>query len=252
MSTEPLIPADETGYSTLLNISKADRLNEWMFQSIAPYVKGRTLEIGSGIGTLSSVFVSHRMPLYLSDYHEGYCRLLQKKFASEPAIKDIFNIDLVDKNFGTTHAGLLGTFDTIFALNVIEHIGDDRLAVENCHKLLAPGGHLVLLMPSYPALYNRFDKELGHCRRYTGHTMQDLLSPHFEVTRIKHFNLAGIAGWFLFGSVFRRKNITKGQMGLFDSWVPLFRLADKITGNKLGLSVIGVGKKPGPDSNRDL
>lgn len=243
MSTEQLISADETGYATLLNISKAGKLNEWMFQSIAPYVKGKTLEIGSGIGTISSVFVSHRMPLYLSDYQEGYCRLLQKKFASEPAIKEVFRIDLVDPNFGTVHAALLGTFDTIFALNVIEHIGDDRLAIENCHKLLKTGGHLILLMPSYPALYNRFDKELGHHRRYTSQTMHQLLSPLFQVMGIKHFNLAGILGWFLFGAVFRRKNITKGQIDAFDTWVPLFRRADRLTGNKIGLSVIGVGKK---------
>jgi SAM-dependent methyltransferase len=214
-----------------------------MFRSIASHVKGRTLEIGSGVGTISSLFVNHRMPLCLSDYHEGYCRLLRNRFASEPTIDAIFNIDLVDKNFDTTHARLLGTFDTIFALNVIEHIGDDRQAVENCHKMLAPGGRLILLMPSYPALYNRFDKELGHCRRYTGRTMQDLLSTRFRVTQIKHFNLAGIFGWFLFGTVLHRKNITKGQMTTFDDWVPLFRLADKITGNKIGLSVIGIGEK---------
>jgi SAM-dependent methyltransferase len=243
VSTEQRIPADETGYSTLFNISKAGRFNEWMFRSIAPYVKGKTLEIGSGIGTISSIFISHQLPLCLSDYDEEYYRLLLTKFAPEPAIKEIYRIDLADQAFTTTHNGLLGTFDTIFALNVIEHIPNDRLAIENCHKLLAPGGRLILLMPSYPALYNRFDKELGHHRRYTSRSMHQLLSPLFQVTKIKHFNLAGILGWFLFGTLFHRKMIGKRQMHTFDTWVPLFRLADRLTGNKIGLSVIGIGEK---------
>lgn len=243
MTTEQIVPGDEIGFSTLLNISDADRLNNWMFESIQPYVKGKTLEIGSGIGNISSVFVDHKMPLYLSDYSDEYCRFLRKKFPSEPCVKDIFRIDLVDKEFDTTHAHLIGTFDTVFALNVVEHIDDDQLAVANCYKLLAPGGQLILLMPAYQALYNRFDKELGHFRRHTRKSMDKLLSKQFQVIRTWHFNLAGIFGWFLFGSVLRGKNIEKGQMNVFEKLVPLFRLADRLTFNTIGLSVIGVGRK---------
>lgn len=243
MSTEQIATADEVGLSTLLNISEADKLNTWMFESVRAYMKGKTLEIGSGIGNLSSVFVKHSMPLYLSDYSEEYCRYLKKKFTSEPLVKDIFKMDLVDKDFETTHAGILGTFDTVFAFNVVEHIDDDQQAVANCYKLLAPGGHLILLMPAYQTLYNKFDKELGHYRRHTRSSMKALLSKQFDVLKTWHFNLAGILGWFVFGTLLRGENITKGQMNAYEKFVPLFRLADRITFNKIGLSVIGVGKK---------
>ena len=243
MSKKPLVTADDVGFSTLLNISEAHRLNSWMFESIRPYLQGRILEIGSGIGNISSVLIHHQLPLFLSDYNSTYCQFLEKKFANQPYIKGVYKIDLVDKEFERTQAPLLGSFDTIFTLNVIEHIGDDQLAVENCHKLLAPGGRLIMLMPAYPALYNKFDKELGHYRRYTRHTMNKLLSAHFQVLKIRHFNLAGIFGWFLFGSVLPGKNLTRNQMTAFEKLVPLFRLADKVTGNRIGLSVIGVGEK---------
>lgn len=243
MNKEQLISSEDTGFSTLMNISEAHKLNTWMFEAIRPYLKGKTLEIGSGIGNISSVCINQQIPLYLSDYNDRYCQFLKTKFGAEPGIKDIFRIDLVDKDFELTQAHLLGSFDSIFALNVIEHIDDDHLAVENCHKLLAPGGRLILLMPAYPALYNRFDKELGHCRRYTGQSMHHLLSTNFQNIKIRRFNLAGIFGWFLFGSVLRGKNLTREQMGAFEMLVPLFRLADKLTGNKIGLSVIGVGEK---------
>ena len=244
MNREDLIPLDGIGFSTLMNISKAHRLNTWMFESIQPHLNGKILEIGSGIGNLSSILVEHKTPLYLSDYNQEYCRFLEKKFAHTAIIKGIFRIDLVDKAFESTHAHLLGTFNTIFSLNVIEHIENDQLAIENCYKLLAPGGRLIILMPAYPALYNRFDKELGHCRRYTRRSINQLLSAHFRVTQTKYFNSAGIFGWFLFGSLLRQKKITGKHMDIFEKLVPLFRLADKITASKIGLSVIGVGEKP--------
>ena len=243
MNAEQIIPADEIGFSTLLNISEIDHLNNWMVESIRPYLKGRTLEVGSGIGNISSVFVRFGIPLTLSEYDSEYYRFLRIKFASEPLIEGVYQIDLVDPAFETTYSHLLGTFDTVFALNVVEHIEDDRQAVANCYKLLAPGGHLVLLMPAYPALYNGFDKGLGHYRRYTRRTMRELLATRFEVIKTWHFNLAGILGWLFFGSLLRGKNITKWQMRTYDRFVGLFRLADKITFRRIGLSVIGAGKK---------
>jgi hypothetical protein len=217
VSAEQTVPADEVGFSTLMNISDADKLNNWMFESIHPYVKGNVLEIGSGIGNISSMFVNRRMTLSLSDYSDEYCDFLRKKFNSVPYIKDVFKIDLVDKYFESTHAHILGTFDT--------------------------GGHLILLMPAYQVLYNRFDKELGHFRRHTRSTMNKLLSNDFEVIKTWHFNLAGIFGWWLFGSVLRRKIISKGQMNTYEKLIPLFRFADWITLRRIGLSVIGVGRK---------
>ena len=243
MNVDQFVPADEVGLSTLVNISGADRLNAWMFETIQPFVKGKTLEIGSGIGNISAQFVKHGLPLSLSDYSDEYCQYLQKKFSSEPLIGNIVKIDLVDKDFDTRYASLLGTFDTIFALNVVEHIENDRLAVANCYKLLASGGKIILLMPAYQALYNGFDKGLGHYRRYTRKSMDQLLSTQFQVLRTWHFNFAGIFGWFLFGSVLRGKNIKEGQMSAYDKLVGIFRLADKITFNTIGLSVLGVGKK---------
>lgn len=243
MNAEQIIPADQIGFSTLLNISDINRFNRWMFESIRPYVKGKTLELGSGIGNISAMFVRSRLSLTLSDYSEEYYHFLQSKFASEPLIEGVHQIDLADPGFDTAWSHLFGAFDTVFALNVVEHIKNDRQAVANCYKLLRPGGHLILLMPAYQTLYNGFDKGLGHHRRYTRRTMRELLSTRFSVLKTWHFNLAGLFGWFLFGSVFKGKHITKWQMTTYDRLVGLFRLADKMIFRRIGLSVIGVGKK---------
>lgn len=235
--------AKDSGISTLETLSGAHSFNEWMFNAIRPYIKGKTLEIGSGIGNISSIFVEHQLHLYVSDHTTVYTHRLQARFAGEPLVKGVLTIDLADRDFDNTHADVIGTFDTVFALNVVEHIEDEELAIRNCHKLLAAGGRLVLLVPAWPALYNRLDTELVHFRRYTTRTLRSALASRFTVLDIKYFNLAGIFGWWLTGVVLRRKEMGSGQVKLYSRLVPLLQLADRLTFHRIGLSLIGVGEK---------
>jgi len=235
---------DEVGISTLENLSIVDKLNDWMFDSIRPYIKGRILEIGSGIGNISTVFVNHGIPICVSDYSDHYCNLLDRRFSNEPLIEGVFQIDLSDTDFEIRYGSLIGKFDTVFALNVIEHIKNDQLAISNCKKLLSPEGHLIILVPAWQSLYNTFDRELEHFRRYTIYTARKLFSSQqLEIINTWYFNLAGILGWFVFGTVLRNKTLPSSQLSLYNKLVPIFRLVDKITLNKVGLSVIIVGKK---------
>lgn len=235
---------DEVGMSTLEHLSIADRLNDWMFESIHPYTKGKILEIGSGIGNISSCFVDRGIPLCVSDYSDYYCNLLDHKFSDQPLVEGVFQIDLADSDFETRYASLIGRFDTVFALNVVEHIKDDKLAIANCKKLLSSGGHLIILVPAWQILYNGFDKELEHFRRYNQKTVKQLFqAENLEVIKTWYFNLAGILGWFVSGTLLRKKTLPAGQLSFYNTLVPIFRIIDKITFNSVGLSVIIVGKK---------
>ncbi|WPQ63319.1 class I SAM-dependent methyltransferase [Chitinophaga sancti] len=237
---------DEVGKSTLEHLSIADRLNDWMFETIQPHVKGRILEIGSGIGNITACFINHGIPLCVSDYSDHYCSLLDQKFLNEPLIEGIFQIDLADKDFESRYSSLIGQFDSIFALNVVEHIEDDHLAIANCKKMLAPGGHLIILVPAWQLLYNGFDKELEHFRRYTKKTVTKLFrSQGLEILKTWYFNLAGILGWFVSGTILRKKTLPAGQLTVYNKLVPIFKIADRLTFNQLGLSVIIVGRKNG-------
>ncbi|HEU4554125.1 MAG TPA: methyltransferase domain-containing protein [Chitinophaga sp.] len=244
MIDSPTMNPAEVGLSTLENLSVAERLNQWMFDSIHPYVKTPILEIGSGIGNISACFVQHKIPLYVSDYTIDYCRMLQQKFAQQPLVKAVLQLDLATPGLENTCPQLVGQFNTVFALNVVEHIKDHQQAIANCYKLLAPGGRVIILVPAYQTLYNGFDRELEHYRRYTRASLRQLLeSQGFHVLRTWHFNFAGIFGWFWSGTIMRRKTLPADQLKFYNKLVPLFRIADKVTMNKVGLSVIGVGEK---------
>jgi 2-polyprenyl-3-methyl-5-hydroxy-6-metoxy-1,4-benzoquinol methylase len=236
---------DPSGLQTLERFAQATRFNRWMFDTIQPYCKGHVLEVGSGIGNLSQYFLEKNFMLTASDLREEYINILHGKFGRHSNLAGIKPIDLAAASFETRFQDLLQQFDTVVALNVIEHIQDDGLAIGNCKKLLKPGGHLVVLVPAWKMLYNSFDVELGHYVRYNAGTLKKLLeSQGMEVFHTRYFNSAGIVGWMINGSLFHKRLIPRKQLQVFDKLVPVIKLIDAISFRKLGLSVLAVARKP--------
>lgn len=232
---------DKEGWEILDVISEARNFNEWMYQTIRPYCQGEILEIGSGIGNISEFFINDGAKITLSDIRENYCKLLENRFGSSAKIT---TLDLTHPDFDSRYKSHLGAFDCVFALNVVEHIKDDNLAISNCYKLLREGGSLVILVPAYQFLYNRFDLELEHFRRYSVRGLNQLIAGNnFRVVHSRYFNFMGIPGWFVSGKLQKNKSIPKGQMNLYNKLVPFFKLIDKALFNTIGLSAISVGIK---------
>ena len=235
---------DQVGQETLDVISGADKFNRWMHETIAPHCYGRILEIGSGIGNISKYFIERGDSIMLTDLRKSYCDQLQDSFGKSKNLIGIEQIDLVAENFDTQYKDLLGTFDTVFALNVIEHIEDDRLALVNATKLLSSNGKIIILVPAYQSLYNQFDVELEHFRRYTKKTIATTFdNAAIDIERQQYFNAVGILGWFVTGKILRKKQIPGGQMNLYNTFVPVIKLIDKLILETVGLSVITVGHK---------
>ncbi len=236
---------DQEGLDTLMAISGADAFNKWMYEATSPFLKGSILEIGSGIGNISSQFILRGKTITLSDIRSNYIRHLQTNFQKEATVKDILHLDLVENDFSSTHQNLLSAFDSLFALNVVEHIKDDELAIQNAASLLKPGGSMVILVPANQWMYNSLDKDLYHYRRYSSGSLSKLmLQAGLNVQKSFYFNALGTAGWIISGSIFKNRIIKPGQMNLFNKMVPLARLIDKITRRFYGLSVVVVAQKP--------
>ncbi len=241
MAGSNLIHEDRAGLETLELFSEAGRFNKWMFERIEKHCDGAILEIGSGIGNMSAFLLERFSDVTLSDLQPEYCRRLGLRFKDRHSLKNIFSIDLATVDPAAAYPHLLGRFDTIVALNVVEHIDDHVLAIRNAHKLLKAGGRLIVLVPAYPWLYNPMDKELGHFRRYTKKGLTALLSgERLRVSHLEFFNAAAIGGWWMSGSVMRMDKIKKGPLRLYNSLAGVMRLADKLTARRIGLSIIAV------------
>jgi SAM-dependent methyltransferase len=82
-----------------------------------------------------------------------------------------------------------GTFDIAFALDVIEHVDDDRAILEGLRELVRPGGALVVTVPAFQSLWSDHDKINHHRRRYRRRQMRAILQrAGFEVERITYCN----------------------------------------------------------------
>jgi SAM-dependent methyltransferase len=237
-------PVDHEGQETLEAIADAPRFNAWMYGVTSARLRGRILEIGSGIGNISQFYLADNRQIMLSDIRDNYCGYLESEFGKEKSCLGVRRIDLVLPDFETEYADLLNTFDSVFALNVVEHIFDDSLAIANAKKLLKTGGRLVILVPAYQALFNDFDVALEHYRRYNVAKLRHLFIQNgLTVERGRYFNMAAIAGWWFSGSVLKRRTISSVQMRLYDAFVPVFKLIDSFLLHRIGISVIVEGTK---------
>ena len=237
-------PIDTEGMGILTVIEKADKFNRWTYDRISPFCEGKILEIGSGIGNISQYFIEEGREITLSDIRDNYCEILSNKFSKGNRGPEVLNIDLVAEDFEQRYQHLLGTFDTVFALNVIEHIYDEARALRNIRQLLRVGGSVIVLVPAYQSLYNGIDQELEHYRRYNRRSGTQLLKgAGFDIAHQSYFNAMGIFAWYFSGMVQKNRTIPGKQMDMYNKLVPLFRLVDKLVFKRFGLSYLVVGRK---------
>jgi SAM-dependent methyltransferase len=67
------------------------------------------------------------------------------------------------------------TYECVLALDVIEHLDDDRQALEQLGRLLKKDGRLIITVPALPELFSEFDEVQGHRRRYTPQSLRSCL-----------------------------------------------------------------------------
>jgi 2-polyprenyl-3-methyl-5-hydroxy-6-metoxy-1,4-benzoquinol methylase len=229
----------ETNTQTLSILEEAPAYHRWIIEKINPWLRGKILEVGCGTGNLTELLLQHGKVIP-SDVNEAYLRTVERKFKGRfnlgvPLRWDIQTLPPPD---------LEGPMDTIVCSNVLEHIEEDEEALGHCFRLLSPGGRLILLVPALKWLYNSLDQELGHCRRYSrAELVQKLKNQGFRIARVMFFNGFGVLGWFVNGTILRRRILPRRQARLFNRMVPLFLRIEKGVPTFIGQSLIAIGEK---------
>jgi len=232
----------ESGDLNLKILRKADNFSNWMFSQIKPFLKGTILELGSGIGTYSKLVIDNfpNNKIILSDIDKKYVNYLKGKFAQSNV--SVFKLDITNEN---DFRNLNCTVDSIFVLNVLEHVEDDVQVLKNCYSILNPGGKLIILVPAHKFLFNCIDKTVGHYRRYTKKEMISKVSKtKFKIKRLFYFNFLSIFGWYWNGSILKKEILNESALGLFNKLVPILSFFEKhILRKKLGMSLVVVLEK---------
>lgn len=211
----------------------------WIASRFAPYLGARMVEVGAGIGTFLAFLLELRPDARVTAIEpaDNNFPLLARRFAGDARVTPVH---------GYLNGALpAGGADAVVAVNVMEHVEDDAAFIAAAARALAPGGHLLLFVPALPALFGTLDEEFEHFRRYTRRALTaKLAAAGLEPVSVRYMNVPGIAAWFLWSKLLRRRTITAGDARVYDRWVvPMVRaLEDRIT-PPLGSALMAVAKK---------
>jgi len=70
---------------------------------------------------------------------------------------------------------LLGRYDAVFLLDVLEHIDDDLAFLRAALRHLRSGGLVVINVPASMRFFSEYDRAAGHLRRYSTASLSTLL-----------------------------------------------------------------------------
>jgi ubiquinone/menaquinone biosynthesis C-methylase UbiE len=128
-------------------------------KKIKPNKNTVILEIGSSSGYLLDEIKTAFSESFLigSDCIPEPLEKIAKKISNIPLIQfDLINCPLYDNSV-----------DIVIALNVLEHIKDDETALKQIYRIMKPGGYAIVEVPANQDLYDFYDEQLKHFRRYS-------------------------------------------------------------------------------------
>lgn len=206
----------------------------------------RILDVGCGTGTMLG---------YLSRYGraQGIDADEQAvRFCMERGVRDVQQVTVSTLPFAD------GTFDLVTILDVLEHIDDDAGTLRELHRVLRPGGLLLVSVPAYRFLWGPQDEISNHKRRYLARELRTrLVEAGFRVRKLSYFNtilFPAIAGIRLLrpyrpGSPNLKSDFTMTRPGpantllggLFGLEAPVVRRMDL----PFGVSILALAQKSG-------
>lgn len=188
-------------------ISKNNFTYRHILRFIDKYAVGKKsiIDIGCGAGTLCFYVASKGIQVLGVDISSRAIEAC-KKSSRRLDLDKLAKFEIV--NF--PEESVNGKFDLVIFTEVIEHLRDDKLALEKIFNMLNKGGIAIISTPSLNApLYrlgyaNSFDQKVGHLRRYTiGSLVKKCEENGFKVIEIE--KVEGILRNFLFLSPYAGK-----------------------------------------------
>lgn len=227
---------------------KSERLNfafrfktqkRYIFSKIGKFIKGKTLEVGSGVGGNLNFIQKYSKSLHAIEPSKITFKELKKNRELGKIKKSITLHNLYLKNLNLK-------FDTIIYIDVLEHIYDDHSEIKEALNLLNPNGRIVILCPAYNFLYsNEFDKNVGHYRRYNSELYKNLAKKNGMM--IKSIFFVDSCGFFM--SLLNKFIFKKNDLSVKTLWfynyivIPLSTITDYLFLFRFGKSIIMVIEK---------
>jgi 2-polyprenyl-3-methyl-5-hydroxy-6-metoxy-1,4-benzoquinol methylase len=133
--------------------------------------KGRLLDVGCSCGYFMEVAARHGYDVQGLEFSRNAIA------AASPAVRP----RILHATIDTLHGGHDRVYDVITAFDIIEHLARPLAFLEDAHRLLSPGGHLVVSTP-----------DAGHWLRPLAGSRWPMLQPMQHLTLFSRRALLGI------------------------------------------------------------
>jgi len=216
----------------------SDNYRSYQIELFENYVGKEILEVGAGRGKIIEILAQNSEKQFtLLELDKNFFDILNNKFNSK-------NIKVLEER---TQNIKEKKFDTIFYLDVIEHIEDDRFELDTAYNLLKKNGHLIIIVPAFQILFSKFDQKVGHFRRYRKEFFKRYSDEkNLKIKKLVYFDFLGFF-IILFSKLLNLTNSKKTTLGIkiWNFLIPLSRLIDKITFHSIGKSIVCIYEKKG-------
>ncbi|MEY4939987.1 MAG: hypothetical protein RIQ93_1722 [Verrucomicrobiota bacterium] len=154
-------------------------VRNWILRVRPPKPTDVLLDCGAGTGLFAEEMASFCRVQVLDD-HEEALQILRARFKAEQILS------LVDDRMPLPDQSL----HYVTALDVLEHVPDDAAVVREFHRLLKPGGLVVVTVPAGRALWSDWDVALHHFRRYNRAELRALFpGENWDVVYVNYTNV---------------------------------------------------------------
>ncbi len=213
----------------------------WIIEEYGRFVKGKVVvEVGAGSGNFSNYILLQRpKQLYVIEPSK-MAKIL------EDCLANTRNVTFINDFLKGKAEDLKGKVDTMFYINVLEHVEKDAEELKLAFDSLKPGGHLCIYVPAHNQLYGSFDEKVGHYRRYSKKGLRRLLEEAgFEIEKINYSDIVGILPWIVSFKILKTKHLSPNSVLVYDKLViPLIRLQEKIFKPPVGKNLWALAQKP--------
>ena len=209
---------------------------------IGPYIKGRVLEVGAGMGETTKALINgHGARWTCLEPDRKLAGRIAKSFdnrSGDPSARPEIIVGDID------HLACEREYDTILYIDVLEHIENDELEIKKAAQRLKQKGHLIVLAPAHQYLFSPFDAKIGHFRRYRHKRLISISPENTRIVKIRYLDCVGCLASFGNKVILKRGTPTQNQIMMWDRlMVPLSRMFDVVFGYKLGKSIYAVWQK---------
>lgn len=234
-------PATEYQGADLEALANLYRYQRWIIETFLPYLSGRAIEFGAGVGSFSTLIRPHVAMLDLVEPSANLVVSLKQRFG------DVEKVSIYEESLETRLLKTADeTYESIVLVNVLEHIEDDAMALKGIYRILKPGGHLLLFVLALQFLYSDLDVLLGHFRRYQRPELnQRTAAAGFDIVQSRYFDVLGVAPWWLLNTKMGATGFNPLLASIYDKvFVPLSRGLESLGSPPFGKNIILVAKRP--------